>query len=104
MDPQRHGRASERHSCRDLAIRMKSRVERGTQIADLRTVIGQPFGRVARFPFRFSLLENILVVLSMMARERFALAAFDQLLECVRASGVEQAIPASDANGIRSNK
>src|SRR5205823_3193677 len=70
------------------------------QIVDFWGVIREPFVRQPRRRFTFSVLEKTAVVLSVAARNPFALAAPGNLLNRIGTGGVEQPEPWSGAADI----
>src|SRR5216683_7163992 len=77
----------QRYPDRSIAAWRKGPVERRAQVVDFRGVIREPFVRRPRRRFTFGALEKTAVVLSMAARNPFALAAPRNLLNRVGTGG-----------------
>src|SRR6266571_6854726 len=78
--PEGHRSGGQRHPYRPIARWRKGPVERRTQVVDFPSVIGQPFSPRPSFRFSLGALEKTAVVLSVAARNPFALAAPRNLL------------------------
>src|SRR6266566_3231158 len=66
-------RGGQRHSDRSIAAWREGPVERRAQIVDFRGVIREPFARRLRRRLSFGALEQMAVILGVVARKAFAL-------------------------------
>jgi hypothetical protein len=83
-----------------VTLRRKCPIETGAHIVEMPGIDGQPLGLRPRLAFRLSIGEYSTIMFGMAPGDLLELARTLQLLECVEARRVEEAIPSNLAARI----
>lgn len=100
MNPQRHHGDGQRHGDLQITFRRICPLESGAHIVEMPLVNRQPLGLRQRLAIGIGACEHRTIIFGMASGDLLEFARALQLLECVEARGVEQAILGDFSAGI----